>query len=139
MSRPLKNMDQIRSLLQRMDRSIEDARGRREGSPADPRAATPGSPTSPESNLRPSHPFPASPIRPQGTPNGPSSGNGARPNGSHGPQSPNGSNGPGFSRPSPSNGNGSSNGPAQPARLKAKAKRPGSNDGLQDFQQRQAS
>ncbi|MFO0827988.1 MAG: hypothetical protein U0572_07530 [Phycisphaerales bacterium] len=125
MGRPIKNIEQIRSLLGRMDRLIDDARSKREGGPA----AQPTSPPTPPpmnaptlSNGNSAAPLGAPRIGPAPTPR---------------PQSPSG-----FSTPLHANG---SNGrpaspgtPAQPQRLKAKPKRPGS-DPLQDFQQRQAS
>lgn len=142
MTRQVRNLDQIRSLLRQMDRSVDDARSRREGTP---RAGAAGAAPS---NGSQAPTGPARPATPTSGPLGPSGSNGQRfPNGNG---SPNG--GPHAQPPSSlggmkPNGNGNHAAPAPnaPARLKAKPKRAsgeemgGMNDPLQDFQQRQAS
>jgi hypothetical protein len=145
MTRQVRNIDQIRSLLRQMDRSVDDARSRREGAPrsisnsSGPQPHQPAFP-SPSANPVAGANGPARPL-PSGTP----SVLGSRPNGAT-PNLPQGSNG---------NGNGNGHGasvpsaaPNAPPRLKAKPKRStpegrgdmGSmGDPLQDFHKRQAS
>ena len=135
MSRHAKNVEQIRSLLRQMDRSIDDARTKREGTgrptaaPNASNAPTIGAPTngqapsSPSSQLIGGSPSPA-PVRPVAQP---------------APQRPI----PPTRPPTNSALSGAPNPKAQPdanqpQRLKAKPKR-SSSDPLQDFQQRQAS
>jgi hypothetical protein len=146
MTRPVRNLDQIRSLLRQMDRSVDDARSRREGTP---RAQSPS--TSPPPNGNGMQQPPASLQRPP-SPNGGSLASGQPSNGQRYPATNgNGSSGSsgngGFPpmKPTSTSGNGSGSSNAPP-RLKAKPKRSGSdsmpsgmNDPLQDFQQRQAS
>jgi hypothetical protein len=152
MSRQVRNVEQIRSLLRQMDRSVEDARQRREGVPrsAPQQAAS----TSPSATP---HAHPAAGAAPSAQANGgqqqvptqrptttplpqrpmhapPHGGNGTNPNPPR-PSGPASTPGHGGATGGP---NGGSNG--GPERLKAKPKpRPQGNDPLQDFQQRQAS
>ncbi len=143
MTRQVRNIDQIRSLLRQMDRSVDDARSRREGAP---RSISNSSGPQPH---QPAFPSPsANPVANANSPARPLTGGtpsvlGSRPNGA----TPN--------LPQGSNGNGSGHGasvpsaaPNAPPRLKAKPKRStpegrgdmGSmGDPLQDFHKRQAS
>ncbi|MDZ4831529.1 MAG: hypothetical protein SGJ09_15185 [Phycisphaerae bacterium] len=139
MSRQIKNVEQIRALLGKMDRLIDDARCKREGN--DPLSSSPpsattgsaaGAPTRPvgsQSNQAPRAPAPhALPNSISGTP-------ARQPASGPAPSLP--------SRPvhgqSPSQSNGRPAQPGLPQRLKAKPKRADSPNPLQDFQQRQAS
>jgi hypothetical protein len=139
MSRPIKNVEQIRALLRQMDRTVDEVRARREGGGrtdaptigtsngiGHSSASAPPTPTvRPPSHFSPPSPSarPAAPSIP-GPNGGYLSANGTPPSPPHGGQA-----GPAQRPQSPAAG--------QPARLKAKPKRP--NDPLQDFQQRQAS
>jgi hypothetical protein len=129
MTRQVRNVEQIRNLLRQMDRSVDDAKSRREGTvrPAAPAAST-SAPSAPTSAPSPA-PLPPLAQRPiQRPPSNLGNGQGHSTPG-NGPVAPSN----GGSTPAPSShGNGS------PPRLKAKPKR-SSSDPLQDFQQRQAS
>lgn len=122
MTRQVRNVEHIRNLLRQMDRSVDDARTRREGTPRSgpaPQADAPQpTPAAPAPAVPQAQRIPApQPVRPM-TPMTPKPLGGANGNG-------NGSHAAGRS----SNG---------APRLKAKPKR-SSPDPLQDFQQRQAS
>jgi hypothetical protein len=136
MTRQVRNIDQIRSLLRQMDRSVDDARSRREGAPRSipnasgsqqQQAFPPQSPSAP-----PAANGPARPLA-----NGNAHLHATRPSGPPPSMMP-GGNGNGASTPSA---------PNAPARLKAKPKRSAPESGgmgsmgdpLQDFHKRQAS
>jgi hypothetical protein len=131
MSRQMKNVEQIRSLLGKMDRLIDDARNKREGGGRAPQPMHSINPMgNPLGNPVGHAPATAVPMnRPATAPPPPLRTNAAPANHLGAPSNGN----------AHGNGNGNSHLPAQsPQRLKAKPKsRP--SDPLQDFQQRQAS
>lgn len=124
MSRHARSLEQIRSLLKQMDRSVEDARARREGTPT-PDAAPANPPLQPPTSSsaligETSRP----PVRPGATP---------------GPARSHEHPATGHSGPLSALSGGIVPASSGPPRVKAKPKKPGSSDPLQDFQQRQAS
>lgn len=140
MTRQVRNVDHIRMLLRQMDRSVDDARSRREGVPSDATAAPP--PTAPSPIGAPATAPTATHIhgaQASSTPTSLSGGpTGQRPLAKPSPSNPtfhSGGNGMHGNHPA---GNGVGNGAGGPPRIKAKPKR-SSPDPLQDFQQRQAS
>ncbi|MDZ4754056.1 MAG: hypothetical protein SGJ11_06125 [Phycisphaerae bacterium] len=154
MSRQVKNVEQIRMLLKQMDRSVDDARHRREGTRVPSSTATPlmngaGSPGGPgvagqwnTAARQPGaqHPGMQAPRTSETVPN-----NGSAPapqqasTPSAQPMKPVTSIGQQATTTVSPHGNGSAAPSPRPERLKAKPKRASGSDPLQDFQQRQAS
>lgn len=129
MSRHARSLEQIRTLLRQMDRSVEDARARREGVPrTEPGTNGPFASNAAQTLIgvptpapTPTGTTPPKPVAPAQTAQRPA------------PVDPH------ASPMSALSGGASSQSAGGPPRMKAKAKKPGSPDPLQDFQQRQAS
>lgn len=129
MSRHARSLEQIRTLLRQMDRSVDDARARREGVPrTEPGTNGPFASNAAQTLIGVPTPVQAPASSPPSKPVAPAQ-SAPRPAVADGHASP----------MSALSGGVSPQSAGGPPRMKAKPKKAGSPDPLQDFQQRQAS